>query len=135
MHAERYPVWASLARDYLSIMASSTSSERAFSLAGITISKHRNRLKPDIIEALQYLKSTIHHGLLFCKSPSLLVERKVYSADLQVPDAAHGDPELADIGGEGVRTWDELIDDEDSDSKTPGDGLDSDDDVFVPDIE
>ena len=43
----RYPVWASLARDFLSVMASSVSSERACLSAGITISKRRNRLKSD----------------------------------------------------------------------------------------
>lgn len=49
-------VWASLARDYLAVMASSVSSERAFSSAGITITKRRNRLKGDVVEALQFLK-------------------------------------------------------------------------------
>jgi hypothetical protein len=49
-------VWGSLARDYLSIMASSVSSERVFSSAGITLSKRRNRLQADIVEALQFLK-------------------------------------------------------------------------------
>ena len=63
-------------------MASSTSSERAFSSAGITISKRRNRLKADIVEALQYLKSCIHHSLLFRESPSSVVECRVYGADL-----------------------------------------------------
>ena len=58
-------MWASIARDYLSIMASSVSSERAFSQGGITISKHRNRLKGDIVEALQCIKCAIRHGLLF----------------------------------------------------------------------
>jgi hypothetical protein len=52
MNAHRYPVGASLARDFLAVMSSSVSSERAFSSAGITISKRRNRLKPDIVEAL-----------------------------------------------------------------------------------
>src|SRR5258708_4887849 len=47
--------YASLARDYLPIMAS-VSSERAFSSAGITISKRRNRLKGDIVEALECIK-------------------------------------------------------------------------------
>jgi hypothetical protein len=49
-------VWGSLARDYLSIMASSVSSEHVFSSAGITLSKRRNRLQADIVEALQFLK-------------------------------------------------------------------------------
>ncbi|KIJ35874.1 hypothetical protein M422DRAFT_103474, partial [Sphaerobolus stellatus SS14] len=55
-NAHLYPVWASLALDYLPIMASSVSSERAFSAAGITITKRRNRLKGDIVEALQVVK-------------------------------------------------------------------------------
>jgi hypothetical protein len=46
-------------------MASSVSSESAFSAAGITISKRRNRLGGDIVEALQCLKSFIHQDLLF----------------------------------------------------------------------
>ena len=57
MHlAPRYPTWASLARDYLAVMASSVSSECAFSSAGITVSKRRNQLKGDIVEALQCMK-------------------------------------------------------------------------------
>ena len=40
LNAQRYhPAWSSLARDYLAIMSSSVSSERAFSQGGITISK------------------------------------------------------------------------------------------------
>ncbi|KDR72396.1 hypothetical protein GALMADRAFT_38445, partial [Galerina marginata CBS 339.88] len=50
------PARSSLAHDYLAIMASSVSSERAFSAAEITISKRRDRLRADIIEALQFLK-------------------------------------------------------------------------------
>ena len=46
-------------------MASSVSSERAFSAGGITISKCWNCLKGDIIEALQVLKCAIRHDLLF----------------------------------------------------------------------
>ncbi len=47
-------------------MASSVSSERAFSSAGITITKRRNRLTHDIVEALQILKAAIREDLLFC---------------------------------------------------------------------
>lgn len=65
MNYIRYPVWGSLARDYLSIMASSVSSERAFSSAGITLSKRRNRLQADIVEALQFMKCLFHRDLIF----------------------------------------------------------------------
>ncbi|EIW81724.1 hypothetical protein CONPUDRAFT_17197, partial [Coniophora puteana RWD-64-598 SS2] len=51
-----YPVWGSLARDYLSIMASSVSSERAFSAAAEVITKRRNRLGGDVVEAIQVLR-------------------------------------------------------------------------------
>ena len=73
-NADRYPVWASLTWDYLSIMAMSISSECAFLSAGITISKHRNHLKPDIVKALQCLKCLIHRDLLFHEDPSVLSE-------------------------------------------------------------
>jgi hypothetical protein len=56
-------------------MASSVSSERAFSSAGITISKRRNRLNPDIIEALQFLKCLYRRELLFREEVS--TEREI----------------------------------------------------------
>ena len=45
-------------------MASSVSSERAFSAAGITICKQRNCLDADIVESLQCLKSFILQDLM-----------------------------------------------------------------------
>ncbi|EMD37571.1 hypothetical protein CERSUDRAFT_65209 [Gelatoporia subvermispora B] len=75
LNGHHYPVWASLARDYLAIMATSVSSERAFSSAGITITKRRNRLKGDIVEALQLLKSALRKSLfLFKCGPSSATE-------------------------------------------------------------
>jgi hypothetical protein len=50
-------------------MASSVSSERAFSAAGITISKRRNRLKADIVEALQVLKYLLRKDLVYRTPP------------------------------------------------------------------
>jgi hypothetical protein len=49
-------------------MSSSVSSERAFSSAGITITKRRNRLGSDIVEALQVLKCMIKRDLIFRES-------------------------------------------------------------------
>ena len=48
----------------MAIMASLVSSERAFSSAGITISKQCNCLDADIVEALQCLKSFIHKDIM-----------------------------------------------------------------------
>ena len=81
INAHRYQVWASLARDYLSIMASSVSSERAFSSAGITISKRRNRLKGDIVEALQCLKCMIRQNLIFRFDPAVSVADEIAEED------------------------------------------------------
>ena len=39
LNTARYPMWSSLAQDYLSIMATSVSSEHAFSSSTITITK------------------------------------------------------------------------------------------------
>ncbi|KIM87794.1 hypothetical protein PILCRDRAFT_85648 [Piloderma croceum F 1598] len=78
INAQRYgPVWTSIAQDYLSIMAASVSSEQTFSQGGITISKCRNRLKGDIVEALQCVKCALHHDLLFREpGPSSSVEEE-----------------------------------------------------------
>ena len=65
MNMHRHPVWVSLAADYRSIMASSVSSKCTFSSASIKVSKQRNRLQADIVEALQFLKCFSHCDLIF----------------------------------------------------------------------
>ena len=50
------------------------SSECAFSSAGITLSKRRNCLQADIVEALQFLKCIFHHDLIFRKESTLKEE-------------------------------------------------------------
>ena len=50
--------------DCLAVMSSSVSSKHAFSQGGITISKHCNQLKGDIVEALQCIKFGMQHDLL-----------------------------------------------------------------------
>jgi hypothetical protein len=115
INAERYPVWASLARDYLSIMAASVSSERAFSQGRITISKWRNRLKGDIVEALQCIKSALRHELLFPEpGPSSLIEDVEPNESETEPEAGAGET-LGDVTED--ESWDAVIleDDEESD--------------------
>ena len=88
-------------------MASSVSSERAFSSAGITLSKRRNRLKGDIVEALQCLKCMYHNDLIFWE---------VIIATEEEEELEEMDLELVTDGGDGDEgfTWDQLlVDDKD----------------------
>ena len=55
MNASRFPRLAEIARRLLCVPASSTASERLFSTAGSTVSKIRNSLKPENVDALLFL--------------------------------------------------------------------------------
>jgi len=79
-------------------MASSVSSERAFSSAGITISK---RLKGDIVEALQCLKCMIRKNLIFREDPASTIAKEIEDLE-DVPENAHAElkPESS---------WDEIL--------------------------
>lgn len=114
-------------------MASSVSSERAFSSAGITISKRRNRLKADIVEALQCLKSIYHHKILFRELPSSLSEDDAgdlgdvesdspYPSQLEAEQAAAG--ERNDEPG-----WDNYVEDLDDEDEIAM--LTDDDDLYL----
>ena len=92
-------------------MASSVSSEHAFSSAGLTISKRRNRLKGDIVEALQCLKCMYHNDLIFRDVVAATEEEEdLEDMDLELVGENGGNNDV----GEGSSTWDELLaDDED----------------------
>ena len=53
-----------VAKDYLAIQGSSIPSERSFSSSGLTITKLRNALNPDIVKQLMCLKSWFKSELL-----------------------------------------------------------------------
>ena len=109
INSSRFPVWAFLAKDYLSIMGSSVSSERAFSSAGITISKRRNRLKGDVVEALQFIKCLLQKELIYCEpQPSSILE------ELEGVPEDDGDPEWVDDDAVG---WKELSIDVESENE------------------
>ena len=89
-------------------MASSVSSESAFSAAGITITKRRNRLEGNIVEALQCLKSFIHQDLIFREVVSAAQEEQ--DLDLVDEDPANHEAHASDVvrGGEDW-SWDKLV--------------------------
>ncbi|CAG8548938.1 195_t:CDS:2 [Cetraspora pellucida] len=55
----QFPILSAMAHDYLTIQATSVLCEQVFSIAGLTISKVRNRLDPETAWALLCLKSWI----------------------------------------------------------------------------
>ena len=112
-------MWASLALDYLPIMASSVSSERAFSSAGITISKRRNRLGPDLVEALQFLKCWFRRDLIFREDPTIASEHNMGGHAKQNEGSKEGQDKKLDDDGE---------DDGGMDLEPDGD---DDDDIFL----
>ena len=87
-------------------MASSVSSEHAFSQGGITISKRRNRLKGDIVEALQCVKCALRHDLLFREpGPSSSTEEALEDSDIEM-DA---NEKLSDVEDGDEEGWDALL--------------------------
>ena len=90
-------------------MASSVSSERAFSSAGITISKHRNQLKGDIVEALECIKCFLHHNFIFRSTITLDQIEKELEV-VEVDEELVGFREIV-AESEGF-TWDALLDEE-----------------------
>ena len=85
-------------------MASSVSSERAFSQGGITIRKHRSRLKGDIVEGLQVLKCSYKKDLIFrVPEPSSLTEQELIGDMLLNEEAADTQQD--------IEAWDDILDD------------------------
>ncbi len=89
-------------------MASSVSSESAFSAAGITISKWHNRLEGDIVEALQCLKSFLHQDLIFWHTISTHDEEE--HLDQAEQDPANQEATASEVVEHmSDWTWDQLI--------------------------
>lgn len=99
-------------------MSTSVSSERAFSAAGITISKRRNRLGGDIVEALQFLKCYFRRDLLFREmdDPSIASE-----TPFEGQAVSQGDLDGTKEG------WDDVMEDDDTSSVLELQGTDDDD--------
>lgn len=59
-HANQFPSMAAVATQYLSAPCSSVDSERLFSAVANVLDENRNRLKPDKVEMLVFIKKNIH---------------------------------------------------------------------------
>ena len=133
MNAACYPVWASFARDHLSIMASSVLSEHTFLLAGITISKQQNRLKGDIVKALQSLKCAIWEELLFREIPGGIFESEDDEDEAKASATVAPVTEVdTEVFSDDKDSWDALVDDLDGECNVLDD---EDEDVYVQNVE
>lgn len=55
-HCCEFPTLSLMARDFLAIPATSAPSERVFSTCGLIITKKRNRMAPELLDALVCLQ-------------------------------------------------------------------------------
>jgi len=72
--------------DYLPIQASSVPSERVFSSSAETDTKKRNRISPDLMEALQILKFAYKKDRLNFTSGLLIPEEEMIVDKMEVFD-------------------------------------------------
>ena len=84
-------------------MASSVSRKWAFSSAGITISKQRNRLDSDIVEALQCLKALLGQDIAFKFIPCSMADEETHldNANMQTINQVGSASEIV----EGAEDW------------------------------
>src|SRR5271168_5364039 len=64
MHEHMFPTIFRIAMDYLPIQASAVPCERVFLSSAETGTKKRNRIKPELMEALQILKFSLKKARL-----------------------------------------------------------------------
>ena len=70
MNGNRFPHLENLAKKYLAIPATSTPSERVFSVAGIVVDKRRAALTPEMVDALVFLNKNSFMLALSNECPS-----------------------------------------------------------------
>ena len=63
-YASEFPIISEMAKDFLTIQATSVASEQAFSVAGYAITKTRNRFLPETTRAYLCVKSWISNNLI-----------------------------------------------------------------------
>ena len=61
----RFPCLAALAKIYLAIPATEVASERAFSVAGLTLTKLRSTLDPDSVDAVIFVHKNYNFKVFF----------------------------------------------------------------------
>ena len=110
VNGSRFPHLEILARKYLAIPATSTPSERVFSVAGIVVDKRRSALTAEMIDALVFLNKNSFMLGLTDKLPTIPKPDLI----LDIDDESDGEEELADYCEHAVDVEELIIDESDS---------------------
>lgn len=87
---DKYPILSQIARDLMSVQVSTVASESAFSAGGRVIDPYRNRLDPEVVEALICTKDWINAVRKDSKSViSIVAELKPSETNPLSPNASH----------------------------------------------
>ena len=101
-HKLTYPILALLAKDVLTVPASTISSESTFSLAGRVIEERRRRLAPDMVEVLSCIKD----WELADAHLQHIVEEETRELEAEHENLYLDDPEgTQTVGGGGLVEW------------------------------
>ena len=71
-YSGRFPRLAKLAREFLCIIGTSLPSERVFSIAGLIVTKTRNKLDSEIVDEIIFLNKVLHQQHKDIKSVNVL---------------------------------------------------------------
>jgi hAT family C-terminal dimerisation region len=81
-----YPTLFRLALDVLAIQASAVPCERVFSSAKATMALRHNRIKPELMEALQLLKFSVRNGRGLNFTQGLSAEEEMHELEALMED-------------------------------------------------
>ena len=111
VNGSRFPHLKILARKYVAIPATSTPSERVFSVAGTVVDKRRSVLTAEMIDALVFLNKNSFMLGLTDKLPTIPKPDLI----LDIDDESDGEEELTDFCEHAVDVDELNIDESDSD--------------------
>ena len=123
LNGSRFSHLEPLARRYLAIPATSTPSERVFSVAGIVVDKRRSALTPEMIDALVFLnKNSFPLGLTdrcpTIPKPDLILEIDDDECDEVTEQGTDVDLEVLDVTEDVDHEFEKTLVDESGDDES-----------------
>ena len=104
-YEQRFPSLAILARNFLCVMGTSVPSERVFSIAGLTVTKTRAKLKANVVDEIVFLNKALNNSdseTVSKQEPAVKIKKESGTNDQagkfsDEEDEADSDPELPSL--------------------------------------